>query len=231
MIFKSLFKSCIRSCKRSSTRATSTIALVAFTLAGPAIFGSATFSSEAHAAKDKAPLTEAQLDIIHKAEKSFNDIQSMTARFAQSTSMGDYAEGKVYLSKPGRLRIEYDPPIPVLVVADGSYFTFIDKELDQQSYIDLDSTPAGVLLRKSINLTEQDIRVVDVAEHPGVVNITVTSKSDPTVGKLSLIFTTKPFMFRQWQVTDAQGITTSVTLQNMETGVELDRKLFISPDP
>jgi len=174
-------------------------------------------------------LSAHQKNLIIKAEETFNAIQSMTARFMQSATTGDYAEGTVYLFKPGRLRIEYDPPVPVLVIANNAYFTFIDKEMDQRSFVSLDATPAGVLLRKSVDLTDDDIRVVDVQEGPGVAIIVVTSKTDPTAGNLSLVFSKKPFAFKQWQVTDAQGITTTVTLQDMKTGVKLDPKLFVVP--
>ncbi len=209
---KMIFKTCVRSCLGAC--------LAAAVVMAPA------YATQ----KAKDPLTQHQLDLIGQAEKTFNAIQTMASRFVQSTSLGDTAEGTVYLKKPGHLRIDYDPPVPVLVVANGSYFTFIDRELEQRSYLSLDATPAGVLLRKSVDLTSDDIRVMDVQEQPGVAIITVTSKTDPTVGRLDLVFTTKPFMFRQWRVTDAQGITTSVTLQDMKTGVELDRRLFNVPD-
>jgi len=175
------------------------------------------------------PLTDHQIQLVHKAETTINAIQTMKARFTQNSTDGSTVEGSVYISKPGRLRIEYDPPIPVLVVANGDYFTFVDKELNQYSYLSLDATPAGVLLKKSMDLIGADLDVLNVQEDLGIVNITVTSKTDPTVGNLSLIFTAKPFAFRQWQVTDAQGVTTSVTLQNMETGVHLNKDLFKSP--
>ena len=40
------------------------------------------------------------------------------------------------------------------------------------------------------------------------------------------LFSEKPFTLRQWQVLDAQGTLTTVTLNNARTGMALDDKLF-----
>ena len=36
--------------------------------------------------------------------------------------------GYIYLRKPGRLRVEYDPPVPILLVADGGLLSYYDKD-------------------------------------------------------------------------------------------------------
>lgn len=176
-------------------------------------------------------LTPQQDALVRQAESTMNGIRTMKARFLQVTSNGDLAEGTVFLSRPGRIRIEYDPPSPLLVVANGSYFTFVDTKLQQFSYMDLDSTPAGLLLRKTVRLSDSDVHVQKVVEKAGIAEITVISKSDPTSGSLTLVFTERPFELRQWRVVDAQGIVTDVTLQNPETGVTLKDGLFETPRP
>ena len=45
-------------------------------------------------------------------------------------------------------------------------------------------------------------------------------------GTLTLVFSERPFTLRQWQVLDAQGTVTTVTLNNARTGMALDDKLF-----
>jgi len=186
------------------------------------------WSAPALAARDIA-LTERQADLVHKAEAALNRIHTLKARFLQAASTGEVSEGTVYLSRPGRLRVEYDPPSTILVVANGSYFTFVDTKLQQLSYLDLDSTPAGILLRKTVAFSGEDIRVRSVTESPGVAEITLISKKDPTAGSLTLVFSLRPFALQQWRVTDAQGTATTVTLQNPETGVSLSTHLFDTP--
>ena len=182
----------------------------------------------AEAGRDAA-LDQRQMTLVHKAEAEINRVRTMKSRFLQAASTGEISEGIVYLARPGRLRVEYDPPTPVLVVANGDYFTFVDTKLQQLSYLDLDATPAGLLLRKKVDLTDADIRIKSVEETPGIVEVTVQSQKDSTAGSLTLVFTQAPFALRQWRVTDAQGISTAVTLQSPETGLSIPEKLFETP--
>lgn len=186
------------------------------------------WAAPAQAARD-ITLSDRQAELVHKAEDALNRIHTLKARFLQAASTGEMAEGTVYLSRPGRLRVEYDPPTPVLVVANGSYFTFVDTKLKQLSYLGLDATPAGILLRKNVSFSGEDIRIRTVEEGPGVTEITLISKKDPTAGSLTLVFSLRPFALAQWRVTDAQGIATTVTLQNPETGIPLATSLFDTP--
>lgn len=174
-------------------------------------------------------LTPRQTDLVQKAEVTINRIHTLKARFLQATSTGELSEGTVYISRPGRLRVEYDPPTPVLVVANGAYFTFVDTKLQQLSYLDLDASPAGLLLKKNIDLKGDAVRIRSVEESPGIAEITVTSKQDPTAGSLTLVFSLSPFALQQWRVADAQGISTTITLQNPETGLSLPARLFETP--
>lgn len=183
----------------------------------------------AAAAPRDIPLSPHQAELVEKAEAAFSALGTLRARFLQVNDGGEMSEGTVYLSRPGRLRVEYDPPTPVLVVANGAYFTFVDTKLDQFSYMDLDNTPAGLLLDRNVKLRGGNVAITRVHEAPGVVEITVVSKSDPTVGSLTLVFTTQPYALAQWRVIGAQGLTTSVTLRDIETGVALKPGLFATP--
>ena len=52
-----------------------------------------------------------------------NGIRTMYARFQQMSSQGGIAKGQLWMARPGRMRFEYDPPSPILLLADS--FTFI----------------------------------------------------------------------------------------------------------
>ena len=45
-------------------------------------------------------------------------------------------------------------------------------------------------------------------------------------GKLTLIFDRETYQLKQWIVTDAQGLNTSVAVYNTTTGASLDPSLF-----
>ncbi|MBW7852409.1 MAG: outer-membrane lipoprotein carrier protein LolA [Rhodospirillales bacterium] len=180
----------------------------------------------------KAPaLTTADRADLARVEAYLNGITTLKARFLQVAPDGSYAEGNAYVARPGRMRLEYDPPTPILVVADGRFLVYHDKQLQQTSYLGLDQTPAGILLRPQINLSgDGDVRAVAVERRPGVLNVTLRHR-DPANGDLILVFSENPFALRQWKVIDAQGQMTQVSLFQTQANVTLDPKLFTFDDP
>jgi len=161
-----------------------------------------------------------------RIEKHLNGIKTMRARFLQVTSTGEYSEGDIWLSRPGRMRIEYDPPNPVMVIADGSNLIYVDKELKQATAVFLRLTPAELILRDSLSLIADEILVTGFKRSPGVLRISLVKADDPLEGQLTLIFSDKPLELRKWTVTDAQGVRTTVSLLGSRFGMAIDEKLF-----
>lgn len=168
---------------------------------------------------------------VARAESYLNQITTLRARFLQVAPSGDTVEGTIYLSRPGKLRLEYDPPSPILVVADGSFLIYIDKKLGQTSYIGLESSPAGILIRPQVRLDGAGLKVARVSRAPGVLNVTVVAPDKPEQGQITLVFTESPFMLKQWRVLDAQGQVTQVSLFDAKTDLALKGDLFEYKDP
>lgn len=187
-----------------------------------AVSGAVAAEVPALAAEDRADLD--------RIEAYLNTLNTVRARFVQIAPDGGASNGTVYMSRPGKMRIEYDPPVPVLVVANGLFLIFYDKQLEQISHIPLDSTPAGVLLRESIVL-DDDIRVDGLERSPGVIRIALVDAADPNAGKLILTFGDKPLELRQWTVIDGQGQETRVGLLDAQFDLALDPDLFVFRDP
>jgi outer membrane lipoprotein-sorting protein len=176
------------------------------------------------------PTSSDQAD-IEKAEAYLNGVTTLKAHFLQVSPDGGTTEGTVYLSRPGRLRLDYDPPSPIEVVADGNFLIYYDKQLKQVSYVGLESTPAGVLVRPKVKLDADDLKVTKVGHPPGILTVTVIKAAEAAQGRITLVFTESPFQLRQWQVTDAQGQVTTVSLFDAQTGLALDKDLFFFKDP
>lgn len=167
---------------------------------------------------------------IARVEKLFNGISTLEARFTQVDSGGGMAEGKLMMRRPGRLRFEYDPPTPLLIVADGAWLVVYDKEIKQVDRYPLGRTPIGVLVREKIDLND-GLEVTEVLRDSQAFGVTMVAPDHRDDGQLTLVFTENPFEFRQWQVLDAQGINTVVTLDDVRQGVDFDPKLFTFFDP
>jgi len=182
-------------------------------------------------ARPALALSPADQAVVGQAEQYFDQVHTLKAHFVQEAAGGGESEGTIYLDRPGKLRLEYAPPTPILVVTNGSDLVYYDSKLGQVSYVDLDSTMAGVLVRAQVQLDQGDLAVTKVAHQAGTVLVTVAKRKDPNAGRITLVFTEKPFELRQWQVVDQQGQTTNVTLYDAQTGLPLAPSLFIFQDP
>jgi outer membrane lipoprotein-sorting protein len=197
-------------------------ALTALPHADASAAAAATAPAAVHSKQDAAD--------VARVEKYLNSLRTMTARFLQYAPDGSTAEGTLYLSRPGRLRLEYDPPTPVLIVSDGRLIHYYDSELKQVSTVRLSETPAAVLVRDKYDFSK-DIRVVALQRGPGVLRMTLQDVDNPDTGRLTLTFQEDPFVLKQWKVVDAQGQTTTVALSDSRRDVTLAPDLFEFVDP
>jgi len=177
-----------------------------------------------------AALSERDRADISRAESYLNGIQSIRARFVQVAPNGGLAEGQFVMQRPGRLRFEYAPPSPILVVGDGRYLVFYDSRLDQVSRIALSRTPLKVLLAETINFDGR-VGVDRVERTPGVLRLVVLDRERPKDGAVTLVFSVAPLLLRQWLVKDPKGLVTSIYLSQMEVNPELEPELFVFVDP
>ena len=177
-----------------------------------------------------APLTAADRADIVRAETYLNSLHTMKARLVQSGPDGSIAEGTFYLSRPGKLRLEYDPPTPILLISNGSHLIHYDSSLKTTSHIPLESTPAGILVRPNVKLSG-DVTVTAVEHAPNSLYITMIQTKDPRAGNLTLVFSEQPFGLARWGVVDGQGQQTQVALHDAAYGMKLEDHLFVFADP
>lgn len=173
-----------------------------------------------------APLTKTQLADVERIEEYLNSIRTMKARFLQVSSNGEYAEGDIRLSRPGKLRLDYAPPVPILILVTGSVVLYYDKELKQAQYIGTDQTPAAILVRDKIQLRGGDVTITDYERSADALRLTLTKTADPGAGSMTLVFSDKPLALRKWSVMDSQGLTTNVALMAAKFGAEIEPKAF-----
>jgi len=169
-------------------------------------------------------------DAIARVEAYLNGIGTLRADFVQVADDGGIAEGILYIARPGKLRIEYKPPVMVLIVADGRWLTFVDYEVDQMNRIAIDKSLAGFLIRDHLRLGG-DIQVTAVDRGSASLRITLVRRDAPDEGSLTLVFSDRPLALRQWVVIDAQGYKTRITLENVDRDLPLDPSLFVPPPP
>lgn len=158
-----------------------------------------------------------------------NGIETLRARFVQVAPSGQFVEGLMSMSRPGRLRFDYDDPSPIRVIADGTTVAIEDTALETVDRAPLRSTPLWWLLKDDIDIGE-DTLITDISREFGFLYITAQDPSGEMEGQIQFVFAEPSFELREWYVTDALGETTRVSLIDMETGMRLSPRLFVIPE-
>ena len=172
-----------------------------------------------------AELSSAERVQIARAETYLNELKSMQAEFLQIDAYGGVTKGDVFMRRPGRMRFEYSPPAQILVVADGTWLVFHDKELKETTRLPLFTTPVSVLLKDEIKLSG-DVTVTKVENDGRTLRITLVDTDNPDEGSIMLVFADEPLKLRQWLVTDAQNNVTSISIGNIQRNLKLKPELF-----
>ncbi len=201
------------------------IAVLAVVLGGQATGGGATETESAPAAAAPAAVPQQSTETLARLEAYLNQITTLHARFVQVSSNGAFAEGDLYLDRPGRLRFEYDPPHPALLIANGVTLLYYDRDLEQATFLPLWETPLWFLIRERVDLSD-GLEVVDITQGAATIKVTLRSTDGGGEGEVTLVFADRPISLHSWEIHDAQGIVTQVALVNPEFGVSIDRDLF-----
>jgi outer membrane lipoprotein-sorting protein len=177
-----------------------------------------------------AALPSAHADDIARIEAYLNGLTTVRSEFVQTNPDGGRVTGEFYYQRPDKMRLDYDPPSPILIISDGWWVIYYDRKLEQVSHLSIGSTPLGFLLSDDIRLSGE-VTVTDVARADGELKVTLVQTEEPQQGSVQLAFAEEPLELRRWTVTDAQGQATDVVLGTLETGMPLDRELFRFRNP
>jgi outer membrane lipoprotein-sorting protein len=167
----------------------------------------------------------ARAEGIAQANRALNAFTRLQGRFVQTSPGGGRASGMFYMQRPGRLRFQYDPPATLLIVADGSVVAMRDTELRTTERTPIRSTPLNIILGQTINL-ERDARILRVSRAGPWLLITARDRGGQTDGQITLQFYGANLELRSWDVIDATGARTRITLSDLTQPASFDRSLF-----
>ena len=159
-----------------------------------------------------------------KIATHFSSVQTMTGDFVQFGPKGEQTGGKFFIERPGKIRFNYEKPSPIRVVADGKSVVINNKKLDTWDIYPLGKTPLKLLLSEQIDLS--DGKVKNVKEEDDLTTIVLGDKSVFGDSKISMMFDPKSSDLRQWTITDAKGLDTTVMIFNVKQGEKIDPAVF-----
>jgi outer membrane lipoprotein-sorting protein len=188
------------------------------------------FAGAARAQIHAAVLSDTEQAALLRVGQYLNGLRTLKGRFLQVGPDGKTTQGTVWLDRPGRMRFQYDPPSPLLLVAGHGAVIFHDAQLDQTTNIPLTQTPLGLLLADSIVLSG-DVTVTDFQSLPGELEITLVRTKSPGDGSLTLMVNSNPLALVGWSIVDAQGRETRLRISDIQLGGSFDPSLFTFTDP
>lgn len=178
-----------------------------------------------------AELSKKEQADVKRIETYLNTVNNVRADFMQVTDTGIARYGKIAMSRPGKMRVEYNAPDKDFIVADGSMVHMWDHEMENQTSVPVGDGIASFILRDPIKLTSKDVTITRYARYPAKIEISLVSTEKPNDGELTLVLEDKPLKLRQWKVLDPQGRVTGVSLQNAEEGVKFKSSTFVFVSP
>lgn len=168
--------------------------------------------------------------ILNRVENYLSGIKSLKARFSQVSPDGGVSQGNFYLQRPGKLRMEYEPPVPVLVVANNNSMIYYDRELDQVTNVPLDDTLVGFIAKDKVKF-DRNVTITYFESEKKSIRVALVQTSKPKDGMMTLEFSDQPLALRNIVITDSGDQSTVVSLADAKQNDPLDPSLFIFKDP
>ena len=167
-----------------------------------------------------------QRAIVEKVNNYLSNMHVLSGKFVQVAPDGRRTQGEFYISKPGKVRFEYDAPSPIELIADGQSVVVRDRNLATQDVYPLSQTPLRFLLADHVDLMK-DTNLVAVYADDVFVTVVVEEKNGLVgTSRLMIMFSAKDMQLKQWTVTDPQGYDTTVAVYNLNTTQRPDPNMF-----
>lgn len=202
------------------------IAALAFAFAAPQVFTSVAFARPAAV----VPLSAQDQVLADKAIGYLQATKSAKGRFIQTDSRGNVAPGAFYLQRPGKARFDYDAPARMIMASDGQVVSVWNLRLKTFQSYPLGMTPLGIFLAKEIRL-DRGVKVVRVDHLADGFTVIARDTRHQSEGQIALTFVDSPLRLSGWTVTDAQGLSTRVSLTDFALAAPFDASFFKPTNP
>lgn len=164
-----------------------------------------------------SPASAQQLSLA-EISNYLNQLRTAQGGFTQINGDGTLSTGQIYISRPGRIRFEYNPPDQSLVMANGGQVAIFDARSNTSpDRYPLRHTPLSIILARNVDLGRA--RMVTGHTSDGTTTtVTAQDPDNPQYGNIQLVFTANPVELRQWIITDDIGTQTTVILNDLTRG-------------
>lgn len=163
--------------------------------------------------------------VVDRAVDYLNRVRTLQAKFVQRDERGRVYTGRLWMERPGRLRLEYDPPLKDVIWSEGGFVKHFDAALEAVTHVPRHLTPAWFLLDGKVEITE-DIEVLATADLEKRYFVTLAQAGRLADGRITLAFDAAPERIAGWTVTSGEGAITQVDLVEVSVGQPIRAKVF-----
>ena len=163
-----------------------------------------------------------------RIEEAIRNITTQRGDFIQiDTSTGRGEQGTYMISRPGRLRFEYDAR-PEILISDGSHVARVNTRTDSVSRVRLNATPLKILLSDDVDLNN-GVTITKMEQTPDSLFVTFFESGKRERGLITVFLDAVSMELRGWKIEENDGLVTTIILQNTQTGIGLDPRVFVIP--
>ncbi len=164
---------------------------------------------------------------LSEIENYLNNIKNLSANFVQESDNGAVVKGKFYLSRPGKMRVEYKAEPKILIVVNDAVLSYYDIELDETSHLRTNTTPASFLTRPNISFSAKDVEITKVVKSHNEIAVSVMKKNRKEAGEFTLAFSTNPLQFKKMEVKNDLDQVVTVLLSDIDFTSSIPSRLFV----
>jgi len=163
---------------------------------------------------------------LNKISDYINGLTTLQADFEQINSDGSIDRGKLYIRRPGRMRLEYTAPNNALVIAGaGSVAIFDDKSKNGPALFPLKKTPLNLLLKKNVDLYTNEMITEHTANNENTFIVAKNPKRK-SQGSIKMVFSNSPVSLQGWTITNQSNQKTKIILDKLDKKTKIPLYLF-----
>ena len=166
--------------------------------------------------------------LLHYSQE-LAQIAKLSADLDQRNPNGTRLTAKLYLERPGKMRLIYNKPSKIEIIATNGRLIYYDGQRDHSQSMALESSPVAFLLTGALH---QQVKVVKIIRYPQSTVLVVSSKKDPNSGTIELTFNNAVAQKKHscsllgWCMKDAYGKATTITLVNVKKNGPMPKGAF-----
>ena len=163
---------------------------------------------------------------LENISRYLQNLKILKADFSQTNSDETISSGTILIKRPGRMRFEYYTPDKTLVlVSAGALAIFDPKGDDAPITYPIKNNPISLILKGELDLLNSGI-LENYIMSTGQAVVKIRDPEKPEHGSVELVFTGATPELEKFTVQNENGISTSITLEDIEYPEKINDTLF-----